>query len=74
MERLSVGERPINLTQVLKLAGWAENGGQAKALVAEGCVRVNGEIEYRKRRQMAVGDRVQLEGGLSLVLTDGVGD
>jgi ribosome-associated protein len=67
-ERLSVGEREINLTQVLKLAGWVLTGGEAKALIADGQVRVNGEVELRKRRKMAVGDRVELEGGPSLVL------
>jgi ribosome-associated protein len=67
-ERLSVGDRAINLTQVLKLAGWALSGGEAKALVAGGRVRVNGEVELRKRRKMAAGDRVELEGGPSLTL------
>jgi ribosome-associated protein len=67
-DRLSVGEREINLTQVLKLAGLVMNGGEAKALIADGLVRVNGEVELRKRRKMAVGDRVQLEGGPALVL------
>ena len=66
-ETLSVGDRAINLTQVLKLSGWAENGGQAKALIADGQVRVNGEVELRKRRQMAVGDVVQIEGGPGLL-------
>ena len=32
-EILNVGNREINLTQVLKLAGWAETGGQAKAMI-----------------------------------------
>ena len=68
-ERLSVGDRPINLTQVLKLAGWAETGGQAKALIADGQVRVNGEVELRKRRQMARGDVVELVGGPNVELT-----
>jgi ribosome-associated protein len=69
-QRLSVGEsgEPINLTQVLKLAGWVMNGGEAKALIAEGRVFVNGEVEYRKRRKMAVGDVVTVEGGPRLVL------
>ena len=73
-EPLSVSDREINLTQVLKLANWVENGGQAKALIADGMVRVNGEVELRKRRQMSVGDVVELEGGPSLILvraTDG---
>lgn len=67
-ERLSVGEREINLTQVLKLSGWVMHGGEAKALISDGLVRVNGEVELRKRRKMALGDTVTLEGGPSLVL------
>ena len=67
-EPLNVGDRPINLTQVLKLAGWVGNGGEGKALIAEGMVRVNGEVELRKRRQMVLGDVVQMEGGPSLTL------
>ncbi len=62
-EPLNVGDRPINLTQVLKLAGLVAHGGEAKALIADGMVRVNGEVETRKRRQMALGDVVELEGG-----------
>ena len=58
---LQVGDRPINLTQVLKLAGIVLSGGEAKALIGEGRVRVNGQVELRKRRQMAVGDVVELE-------------
>ncbi len=67
-EPLNVGDRPINLTQVLKLAGWVMHGGEAKALIADGMVRVNGEVETRKRRQMALGDVVELEGGPGLTL------
>jgi ribosome-associated protein len=67
-ETLSVDDRSINLTQVLKLAGWVETGGQAKAWIADGMVRVNGQIELRKRRQMAAGDVVQIEGGPSLII------
>ena len=68
MEQLNVGDRPINLTQVLKLAGMVMHGGEAKGLISEGFVRVNGEIELRKRRKMAVGDVVEVEGGASLTL------
>ena len=45
-----------------------ENGGQAKGLIADGMVRVNGEVELRKRRQMKAGDTVELQGGPTLVL------
>jgi ribosome-associated protein len=65
---LDIGSRPINLTQVLKLAGWAMSGGEAKALIADGQVRVNGEVELRKRRQMRAGDLVSLEDGPTVEL------
>jgi ribosome-associated protein len=67
-ERLAVDDRPINLTQALKLCGWADTGGQAKAWIAEGHVLVNGQPESRKRRQLQVGDRIALDDGRSLVL------
>ena len=67
-EVVRVGSRPINLTQVLKLSGWVEHGGEAKAAITDGRVRVNGAVELRKRRQMAVGDTVQIDDGPSLVL------
>jgi ribosome-associated protein len=58
-----IGDRPINLTQVLKLAGCVQSGGEAKLLIAAGRVRVNGEVEIRKRRQMSAGDVVLVEDG-----------
>ena len=67
-ETLSAGDKPINLTQLLKRAGWVGTGGEAKILIADGQVKVNGEIELRKRRQMAVGDTVELSDGRTLKL------
>ncbi len=69
-EKLPVGSQPMNLTQLLKRVGWALSGGEAKSLIAAGQVRVNGEVELRKRRQLRVGDIVGLEDGPSMELTD----
>ena len=66
-EPLNVGDRPINLTQVLKLAGWVGNGGEGKALIADGMVRVNGEVETPQapadgpRRRRAARRRAELD-------------
>jgi ribosome-associated protein len=68
---ITVGEQPINLTQVLKLAGCAQSGGEAKKVIAAGQVRVNGEVELRKRRQMKAGDTVVVEDGSTILLTEG---
>ena len=48
----------IRLGQLLKLAGLADGGGEAKALLAEEAVRVNGEPETRRGRQIHPGDVV----------------
>jgi ribosome-associated protein len=68
---VSIGDRPINLTQVLKLAGCVQSGGEAKLAIAAGLVKVNGEVELRKRRQMKAGDTIALEDGPTIVLEQG---
>jgi len=57
----------IRLDQFLKLSGVVESGGQAKVLIQAGEVQVNGETETRRRRQLVVGDCVEL-GDISLVV------
>ncbi len=68
---ITLDDRPINLTQVLKLGGCVQSGGEAKVLIAGGQVSVNGQIELRKRRQMQAGDKVVIEGGPTIVLLAG---
>jgi ribosome-associated protein YbcJ (S4-like RNA binding protein) len=48
----------IRLGQLLKLAGLADSGGEARALVEDGAVTVNGEVERRRGRQLHPGDVV----------------
>jgi ribosome-associated protein len=48
----------IDLSQLLKAAGLAMSGGEAKFFVTEGLVQVNGEPESRKRRKLRGGDVV----------------
>lgn len=50
----------IPLSALLKLAGLAESGGQAKHWVLEGLVRVNGEVEVRRGAKIRAGDRVDV--------------
>jgi ribosome-associated protein len=56
---VEVGERGIRLGQLLKLANLVETGGAARGLLESGEVRVNGEIETRRGRQLGVGDVVE---------------
>lgn len=53
-----ITEEPIRLGQFLKLAGLAEDGGQAKALLDAAEVTVNGRPEARRGAQLRAGDVV----------------
>ena len=50
----------IRLGQLLKLAGLAESGGHARELIQDGEVRVNGEVDLRRGRQLRRGDIVEV--------------
>jgi ribosome-associated protein len=52
----------IRLGQLLKVAGIVDSGGEAKALIADGDVLVNGEPETRRGRQMHPGDTLVAAG------------
>ena len=56
-------ERPMmRLDDVLKRAGLVGTGGQAKIWIQDGQVRVNGEVETRRRKQLFLGDVVETMG------------
>jgi ribosome-associated protein len=52
----------IRLGQLLKVAGIADSGGEAKELIADGRVSVNGQVETRRGRQLHAGDQLAAAG------------
>jgi ribosome-associated protein len=50
----------IRLGQLLKLADLVESGADAKVLLQDGLVQVNGKVETRRGRQLSRGDVVRL--------------
>lgn len=60
----------IALCDLLKLAGLAESGGQAKAFIAEGLVSRNGETETRKSAKIRGGEVIEFDGA-RLEIADG---
>jgi ribosome-associated protein len=57
---VAIREDSIRLGQFLKLADLADSGADAKAVLAQGLVSVNGEAETRRGRQLGKGDVVML--------------
>ncbi|MFT3867626.1 MAG: RNA-binding S4 domain-containing protein [Nibricoccus sp.] len=53
---------PIELCQFIKFGGLSGSGGEAKQLIAEGSVLLNGIVETQKRKKLAAGDRVTVAG------------
>ncbi len=59
----------MKLDQFLKFQGLVATGGEAKLRIQRGDVRVNGAIETRRGRQLALGDAVTIDGRELLVST-----
>lgn len=59
---LTLDALPVRLGQVLQLAGLVESGAQAKRVVADGLVEVDGVVERRRGRQLRGGELVSVPG------------
>lgn len=70
MDDVPIRDGSIRLGQLLKLASLVEVGGDAKVVLADGLVRVNGEVETRRGRQVRPGDVVELAGQSVRVVTE----
>lgn len=59
---ITIRDEYIKLGQALKLAGIAESGVDAKRMIEEGLVTVNGEVDLRRGRKVRPGDVVNADG------------
>ena len=71
---VAIRDEVIRLGQFLKLANLVESGADAKPVIADGLVQVNGEVETRRGRQLRVGDVVVLQGQAARVADESTGD
>ncbi|MCH2191150.1 MAG: RNA-binding S4 domain-containing protein [Gammaproteobacteria bacterium] len=62
MNKVLINREPVELFKLLKFEGLAATGGEAKIVIDEGLVTVNGQPEMRKRRKMMSGDVFEFEG------------
>lgn len=64
---MTTSEGTIKLNQFLKWVGAAQTGGEAKLMIQDGEVKVNGTIETRRGRQLITGDSVIVQGKIYMV-------
>lgn len=61
METIKIKDDFIKLGQALKLAGLVESGVDAKFVIQDGLVKVNGEVETRRGKKLVPGDTFTFE-------------
>lgn len=62
MQTVKIKDEFIKLGQLLKLAGLVESGLDAKIVIQDGLVQVNGEVDARRGRKIVAGDIVEYQG------------
>ncbi|HEX7004282.1 MAG TPA: RNA-binding S4 domain-containing protein [Trueperaceae bacterium] len=70
-ERESTDRAGLSLGSALKLSGLVETGGQAKTLIQEGAVKVNGQVERRRKRKVTAGDEIEVDGETFVIELEG---
>ena len=58
MKEVEISREPLELYKILKFEGMASGGGEAKSVIADKQVLVNGKVETRKRKKIVSGDIV----------------
>ena len=69
MRVVEIEEEPIELYKILKFENMVQSGGEAKFVIAEGLVRVNGEVETRKSKKIIAGDIIEFEAEKIRIIT-----
>jgi len=62
MRTVSINKQPAELYRILKFEALVGSGGEAKFVIAEGQVKVNGAVEMRKRKKIVAGDIIEFGG------------
>lgn len=64
---IKMNEEFIKLDSFLKMAGISQTGGEAKMIIQDGFIRVNGEIETRRGKKLYPNDEVEVDGNTYIV-------
>ena len=61
MRVVEISREPVELYKILKFEGMVATGGEAKQVISEGLVLVNGKVETRKRKKIVTGDTIEFD-------------
>ena len=61
MRVVEITSEPVELFKILKFEGMVASGGEAKLVIADGLVLLNGNIETRKRKKIVSGDIIEFD-------------
>ena len=70
MKTIEITKEPVELYKILKFESLVSSGGEAKIVIDNGMVLVNGEVETRRRKKIVNGDKIEFGGevfGISLI-------
>lgn len=67
-EEIAIDTDHIKLDSLLKLANLVMSGGEAKQVIQDSLVQVNGQVEPRRGRKLYPGDRIRCAGGAEVVI------
>jgi len=59
MREVEITKEPVELYKILKFEGMTSSGGEAKLVIEQGQVTVNGKVETRKRKKIVSGDVIE---------------
>lgn len=62
MKKIEISREPVELYKLLKFEGLVSSGGEAKMIIGDGLVTLNGAIETRKRKKIVSGDVIEFAG------------
>lgn len=67
MEKIKLREEFIKLGQALKAANLVESGVDAKFVIQDGLVKVNGEVCLQRGKKLVAGDKVEFDGEIIII-------
>lgn len=59
MRDVEITTEPVELYKILKFEGMTSSGGEAKLVIEQGLVKLNGSVETRKRKKIVSGDIIE---------------